>query len=181
MSSSHAWSTDISSDELWAGTERFFLITFFFWTTPTACVLRLFMWSCCQSALQRKVKKLSRYHSVLWDKNWSTPDSKVTFGRGLSSVCTGLGGFHHKPVIQIWDVLFLKLCPPAGMHGSHLSIIYLAIPVDALHRQMQPKLGSKLQPKFQHLCSFILSLVLYFSSAFFEEVNRCIFNEHLKN
>lgn len=127
MSSSHAWSTDISSDELWAGSEGFFLITFFFWTTSTACVLRLFMWSCCQAALQRKVKRLSRYLSVLWYENWSTPDSKVTFERGLCSVCPGLGGFHHTLVSHTWDVLFLKLCLPAIMHRSHLSIICLAM------------------------------------------------------
>lgn len=107
--------------------KRFFLITFFFWTTSTACVLRLFMWSCCQAALQRKVKRLSKYRSVLWDENWSTPDSKVAFGRGLSSVWNGLGGFHDSLVSHIWDVLFLRLCPPAGMHGSHLSVICLAM------------------------------------------------------
>lgn len=63
MSSSHASSTAISSDQLWACTGGFFLSLFFFWTTSTACLLRLFIWSCSQPALQWEVKRSSNVMS----------------------------------------------------------------------------------------------------------------------
>lgn len=181
MSSSHAWSTGISSDELWAGTERFFLITFFFWTTSTACVLRLFMWSCCQPVLQRKVKRLSRYHSVLWDEKQSTPDSKVTFGRGLSSVCTGLGWLPSQPCQSNLRCLVFKTVS-TSRNAWVSSVYHLLGNGQSMHcSQIQSRIGSKLQPNFQQLCSFLFALVLHFFGTIFEEGKGCIFNEHFKN
>lgn len=159
----------------------FFLITFFFWTTSTACVLRLFMWSCCQAALQRKVKRLSSYRSVLWGENWNTPDSKVTLEEVSPLFVLVWVASINSLVSHIWDVSFLRLRPPAGTHWSDLLSSAWQWLVDTLHSQMQPKIGSKLQPILQRLCSFIFASFIHFSGTIFEEENQCILNEHFKN